>query len=309
MVGRGSVENTGGEAVSVEELLKRLSAEAEREARRRKRGRGVVHGIARVLAYNGVITRGELEELSGGSSAGRQMIAFLKKCGLLYETHGGYILSVPWLVYFYRSLGEGWIERVRRLAPHISEDEIRELEELLREASQDALGEFVEAYIPPMKELQELVAVPARVVSTCCQEDWETCFHELLDYSKWLLVVLAGLLELYAKGAGYNEVLAWLSDMAKRFREWLSMSEGQSSCYERLVSETASALKRDAVRLYETRYKLGGVLEKALQWALEQYRRSSGRQVDRARYYAGILLRETVRAVLADVSTRIALLP
>jgi len=115
----GSTSGGKEAAVDLEEFLReRLKEETHRNSRgsAEKQGRvdkGVVHGIARVLAYNGVVTRGELEELFRGSSAGRQMIAFLKRCNLLYETRSGYILSVPWLIYFYRNLGEGWVERVR----------------------------------------------------------------------------------------------------------------------------------------------------------------------------------------------------
>jgi hypothetical protein len=310
-----------GEAIYVEEfLVERLKEEAREDAkgragrRRGREDRGIVRGIARVLAYNGVITRGMLGELSRGSSAGRQMISFLKKCGLLYETRGGYILSVPWLVYFYRSLGEGWVERVKRLAPYIRGDELRGLGELVREASQGPLGRFVEAYISSMEELRELVAIPARLVPGDCEQDWGRCFSELLDYSKWLLTVLAGLLELYARGAGYGEAIEWLDGMARHFHETLVDYEEEGgqllSYFDRLVTETAVALKRHAVRLYETyRGRSTNMLEEALEWAVERYRRAGGRYEGRARYYAGILLRETAKAVLADISTGIALLP
>lgn len=134
----GSVGDASEKVVNVKKFFEeRLRGKTKGEAggRRGREDKGIVHGIARMLAYNGVITRSELEELSRGSSAGRQMIAFLKKCGLLYETRGGYILSVPWLVYFYKSLREGWVKRVRRLAPYIGGDELRELEELIRGVS------------------------------------------------------------------------------------------------------------------------------------------------------------------------------
>ena len=320
---------SGGEAVDVEELLRKMLEEEARkdgeggEEERKRVDKGVMHGIARMLAYNGVITRGKLEELSKGSSAGRQMIAFLKKCGLLYETRSGYILSVPWLVYFYKSLGEEWIERVRRLAPYIRDNELRELEELVREASQGPLGEFVDIYISSFaasaSRLEELLTTSHDVeVPEYCRRDPWWCFRELLHYSRWLLTVLAGLLELYAKGVNYGEVINWLRRMARDFQATLlepieedreGGDEDTLGLFEQLVSETARALKRHATLLYETRSGgRVGVLARAVEWAVERYRRSDGRQVGRARYYASILLRETAKAVLADVSTRIALL-
>lgn len=159
-----------------------------------------------------------------------------------------------------------------------------------------------------MEELRELVAIPARLMPEDCEGNWEGCFHALFDYSMWLLTVLAGLLELYASGADYGGVSAWLGDTAKHFHEWFSVGEDQLSYYERLVIETIIAVRRVAIRLHEIYQGRGRVLEEALEWAMEQYRRSGGRQVGRARYYAGILLRETARAVLVDVSTRIAFL-
>ena len=50
-----------------------------------------------------------------------------------------------------------------------------------------------------------------------------------------------------------------------------------------------------------------GTPEEAVEWAVEQYKRSGRSQVGRARYYADMLLHETAKAVLADISTRIAL--
>jgi len=77
--------------------------------------------------------------------------------------------------------------------------------------------------------------------------------------------------------------------------------------FEQLVAETARALKSYATLLYKTRNEgRVGVLARGVEWALERYRGSGGRQVGRGRYYACILLRETAKAVLADVFTRIA---
>ncbi len=318
------------EAVDVEEFLRETLEEEARkdgeggEGKRKRVDKGVVHGIARVLAYNGVITRGMLGELSRGSSAGRQMIAFLKRCGLLYETRSGFILSVPWLVYFHKSLGEEWVKLVKRPAPYIREDELRELEELVQEASQGPLGEFVDVYISSpvasASRLKELLSTAHDVkVPEYCRRDPWWCFRELLHYSRWLLTVLAGVLELYAKGAGYGEVIRWLGWMARGFQATLlePIEEGKEGSgedalglFEQLVAETARALKSHAALLYETRREgRVGVLARAVEWAVERYRRSGGRQMDRARYYAGILLRETARAVLVDALTRIALLP
>ena len=148
----------GDEAARVKDILLELSSEKPGKQRS-----SIVHGIARLLAYNGVITRGKLGELSKDSSVGRQMLWFLKKSGLVFETRSGYILSVPWLVYFYKTYGEGWTERVRRLAPYIQEEELNKLEELIANASRSLLGRFVEAYITIIGELQELASIPPTV--------------------------------------------------------------------------------------------------------------------------------------------------
>ncbi len=312
-----SGSNHGGdEAARVEDILRELSSEKPGKQRS-----SIVHDIARLLAYNGVITRGELGELSKGSSVGRQMLSFLKKSGLVFETHSGYILSVPWLVYFYKSRGEGWTERVRRLAPYIREEELNELKELIAKASRSPLGRFVEAYISIMGELQELASIPSNCIPEYCTTSLELCFRELLHYSKWLLLLVAGILELYSKSAKYGEVIEQLNRMGKDFIEFLYngperlekpsvKEEGymQPSYFNAIVTETAIALKRHATRLYELhRGRRARLLEEAIEWALERYRKANGRNTSRARYYISLLLRETAKAVIADISTRITL--
>ncbi len=288
------------------------------EGRSKKRDRGIVRRTAEVLAYNGVMTRGELEEISKGSSVGRQMLSFLKRCKLVYETRAGYILSVPWLLYFYKRDRDRWVEYVRKLIPKLQDEEVRELRKVIEETVGTPLEKFVDAHISIATELESLALIPVKYMPEKC--DMDRCFRQVLKYSVWLLTVIADLLELYAKGVKFHEIISWLEGLSIQSRKLLpeiqelrDLEEHPLGFYMKLLTETADALQR-VVRnlLYAYGRFRGDIAEKAVEWAIQKYREAVG--VDRAKrgewramYYSRLFLKELSRAVVLDVALRIAL--
>uniref|UniRef100_A0A7J3ZIF4 Uncharacterized protein n=1 Tax=Fervidicoccus fontis TaxID=683846 RepID=A0A7J3ZIF4_9CREN len=305
----------GVEVVDLNEYVKKLELE-QSGGHSRKQGRGIVRRIAEVLAYSAVMTRGELEEISKGSSVGRQMLSFLKKCRLICETRTGYIISVPWLLYFYKYAGNRWVEHVRRLAPLLRDDEVEELRKVIEEVIGTPLEKFVDARIAITTELENVALIPVKYMPEKC--DTSECFRQLLKYSTWLLTVVMGLLELYIQGAGFREIIGFLKGLSVQSRKLLEAQEleGQEerplSYYTRLLVETAGALQRVALNLSHTYGKSrSDVVEKAVEWATQKYKEAVGvgeaKKEYRAVYYAKLFLDELSSAVTVDVATRITL--
>jgi len=301
--------------VDLNELIEKSESE-QREGRGREQGRGIVRKIAEVLAYSGVMTRGELEEISKGSSVGRQMLSFLKKCKLVYETRAGYIFSVPWLLYFYKYARDKWVESVRRLAPLLRDDEVEELRKVIEEVIGTPLEKFVDARIAITTELENVALIPVKYMPEKC--DTSECFRQLLKYSTWLLTVVMGLLELYIQDAGFREIIGFLRGLSVQSRKLLEAQEleGQEehplSYYTRLLVETAGALQRVALNLFHAYGKSrSDVVEKAVEWATQKYREVVGtdkaKEEYRAKYYSKLFLDELAEAIVVDIAMKIVL--
>jgi len=302
--------------VDLNELIEKSESE-QREGRGREQGRGIVRKIAEVLAYSGVMTRGELEEISKGSSVGRQMLSFLKKCKLVYETRAGYIFSVPWLLYFYKYARDKWVESVRRLVPLLRDEEVEELRKVVKEVIGSPLENFIDVHIAIAAELENVALIPVKYVPEKC--DMNECFRQFLKYSSWLLTVIMGLLELYIKGASFHEIVNWLKGLSIQSRKLFPEGqgsgdqEGHSLIYARLLKETAEALWRAALNLFHAYSKSrSDAVEKAVEWATQKYREVVGtdkakREEYRAKYYAKLFLGELAEAVVVSTATRIAL--
>lgn len=301
--------------VDLNELIEKSESE-QREGRGREQGRGIVRKIAEVLAYSGVMTRGELEEISKGSSVGRQMLSFLKKCKLVYETRAGYIFSVPWLLYFYKYARDKWVESVRRLAPLLRDDEVEELRKVIEEVIGTPLEKFVDARIVITTELENVALIPVKYMPEKC--DTSECFRQLLKYSTWLLTVVMGLLELYIQDAGFREIIGFLRGLSVQSRKLLEAQEleGQEehplSYYTRLLVETAGALQRVALNLFHAYGKSrSDVVEKAVEWATQKYREVVGtdkaKEEYRAKYYSKLFLDELAEAIVVDIAMKIVL--
>jgi len=300
--------------IDLDEFLDEISRK-ENIDKRKIRGRGIVRKIAELLAYNAVVTRGEIEEVSKGSSVGRQMISFLKNSGLVYETRSGYIISVPWILYLYKYMKDKWVKQIKRLAPALQDNEIEELRKIAVEALGTPLEKFIDAYIAAVGGLKDIAQIPVRCLPKKCEKFIDECFRQLLNYSIWLLTLITSLLELYVKGVSFGEVLEWLINMSKRNRNFLGFQEDHPlAYYNRLVAETSELLKRDALFLYQVYGKRkDDIMEKAIKWALQKYTETVGEDrarkgKDRAEYYARLFLDELSKATLADITTRIVLL-
>jgi len=284
--------------------------------KRKIRGKGIVRRIARLLAYNAVVTRGELEEVSKGSSVGRQMISFLKNSGLVYETRSGYIISVPWLLYLYKYMRDKWVKQIKRLAPALQDNEVEELWKIAEKVLGSPLEKFVDAYIAAVGGLKDIAQIPIRCLPERCEKLIDECFRQLLNYSIWLLTLIASLLEFYVKGVSFGEVLEWLIDMSKHNRNLLGILEEDHplAYYNKLVAETSELLKRDALFLYQVYGKRkDDIMEKTINWSIQKYAETVGRDraekgKSRAEYYARLFLDELSKATLADITTRIVFL-
>ena len=298
--------------IDLDEFLDEISRK-ENIDKRKIRGRGIVRKIARLLAYNAVVTRGEIEEVSKGSSVSRQMISFLKNSGLVYETESGYIIATPWLLYLYKYMRDEWIKRIKKLAPFLRDNEIEELKRVAEETLGTPLEKFVDAYIAAIGGLKDIAQTPVRCLPKSCEQSIKECFEQLLNYSSWLLMIIAGLLEYYAKGASFTEVIRWLTEISNRNRRFIEVYEDYDpqAYFDVLVAETSELLKRDALFLYQVYGKQrDNIMEKAIEWSIQKYIKAVGedrakRGVDRARYYARLLLDELAESALADAITRI----
>jgi len=306
----------GVKVVDLNELIEKPESE-QREGRGRKQGRGIVRKIAEVLAYSGVMTRGELEEISKGSSVGRQMLSFLKKCKLVYETRAGYIFSVPWLLYFYKYARDRWVEHVRRLASLLRDEEVEELRKVIKEVIRTPLENFVDVHIAIATELENIALIPVKYMPEKC--DMSECFRQFLKYSAWLLTVVMGLLELCIKGAGFHEIVNWLKGLSIQSRKLFLEDQGSGdqeghplSYYARLLEETAEALWRVALNLFHAYGKSrSDVVEKAVEWATQKYREVVGtdkaKEEYRAKYYSKLFLDELAEAIVVDIAMKIVL--
>ena len=301
--------------IDLDEFLDEISRK-ENIDKRKIRGRGIVRKIAELLAYNAIVTRGEIEEVSKGSSVGRQMISFLKRSGLVYETRSGYIISVPWILYLYKYMRDKWVKQIKRLAPALQDNEVEELRKIAVEALGTPLEKFIDAYIAAVGGFKDIAQIPVKCLPKKCEKFIDECFRQLLNYSIWLLTLIASLLELYVKGVSFGEVLEWLINMSKRNRNLLGILEEDHplAYYNRLVAETAELLKRDALFLYQIYGKhKDDVMEKAIKWSIQKYTKTVGEDraekgKDRAEYYVRLFLDELSKAILADITTRIVFL-
>jgi len=287
-----------------------------------KRGKGIVRRVAEVLAYSGVITRGELEEISKGSSVVRQVLSFLRRGGLIYETRSGYVVSAPWLLYFYKYARREWVELIRRLMPFLQSSEVEELERVAKEALGTPLEKFIDVHIGFASELEDVALIPVKYMpekcytSECVTSD---CFRQLLKYSVWLLIVTTELLRLYIEGSRFREVESWLRGLSAQSRKLLEVQESEDqghplSYYMRLVAETAEALRRVALGLStaygKPRRDTKGIIDEAVEWAFQKYGELVGeekakKEEYRVRYYSRLFLYKLSEAVVMDVAARI----
>jgi len=179
---------------------------------------GSVKAISRFIALRGIVTRRQLREMFRSGST-RTTITHLKKLGLIYSRPGknGFVVSLPWLLYL-SEIRADWKSIVKAEVPDVSEKELSELEEALREAKRGPLGILIKHLIKisryenfyeeqlgnVMNVLSENCMRPAfkqqdilnRVIKYCCHNNHrdsyagyqnssrrcEECVHSLLEH-------------------------------------------------------------------------------------------------------------------------------
>jgi len=276
----------------------------------RSRGRGIVEKIIELLTYNVVTTWGEMSELSGDSSINRQILSYLSRCKLIYKSKSGYIISIPWLLYFYKHDKSSWEKEIGKLAQILRIDEVREIKKIVEAFINTPLERFVDHFMAaPMKMTTELLEIFSKLIPEKC--DINECIH-LVKYFKWLFTVVMGILDLYSSGVGFNKVVEWLSYLSKQNIKLLELLESEPKgdtntnyyyyYYMKLIAETSGTLRRISLDLSELKSKRD-VLKEVVEW----FEKMNEKGEDKIRYYVNHFLNGLINAVTSDISMRILL--
>lgn len=187
----------------------------------------------------------------------KQVLSFLRRSGLLYESAGGYLLSVPLLVHGYRSRGAAYLRGLRRYLV------ARERDALKKVVGSGPLWRFSEAYL----DLADGLAEPVAKLRGALAGN---------GVSSSVLAGLFGALAVCAAGLPARRCSpGTILELAHTGSPALGRALG---ALEAIVRAVASARDRDSA------------LEDAVNWAVENYRSDGGRDTARARYYARLYL-------------------